>query len=452
MKLSSYDQIVDYLESDLFIHPSDFTVPQGKDLLERFRYLLGLLGNPERNFKSIVVSGTSGKGSTTNMIAAILTQSGYKTGMTISPHLEHMRERLVINSRHIAEKKFIDLITRMIPHIKKMEQSPYGYPSYFEILLAASFVYFSEEKVDIAVIEVGLEGRFDGTNLLNPLMFVLTNISLDHTDILGDVVEKIALEATERISYLPTNASVVTGVSQKNIQDLVNKQAKKSGAKVFLLHKDFDYAHIQEMAKGSLFSFYTKNIFLHNISLSLIGSYQIQNAALAIETITLLREQSFVISEQAIRDALSQLTVPGRFELLSFEGQKIVFDGAHNVAKMESFLGEVQKLFSQEKKIFLVAFSTGHNAKEMLTAIAHTADAIILTEFYATSDLGKNRIMSVEKISEFLHSPYVYTEKNSTRALKTSLQIAKKERGVIFVTGSLFLIGEVKKQLHLLKT
>src|SRR3990167_1708971 len=194
MQIKSYEAAVKYLES--FIGKVVFNIdPKSIKLhppLDRMRVLLPLLGNPQNKFKSILVGGTSGKGSTAYLISHILTTAGYKTGLTISPHLQRVNERLQINGKKISDKKFVELLVSMIRIIELMKSMKVGEPSYFEILIAMAFLYFVQEKVDIAVVEVGMGGEFDATNTLYPLIAVLTNVSLDHTNVLGNTVEKIA--------------------------------------------------------------------------------------------------------------------------------------------------------------------------------------------------------------------------------------------------------------------
>lgn len=449
MMFVNFQETMQYLESDQFIRPSDFeSASADKNPLERFIHFLSFLDNPHKKFKSIVVSGTSGKGSTTIMIAAILTAAGYKTGQTISPHLEMATERFVINGKKISQEDFVAIINTMLAAIGKMKKSSFGIPSYFEILLAASFIYFAQEQVDIAIVEVGIEGKYDGTNALFPLGFVLTNISLDHTTILGDTVEKIGLEAVDRISYLPRNSFIVSAVMQESIQQIIKEKAKISQSKCIFLHKDFNYSSTKISKNGSIFQFANKEHTFSNFELSLIGTYQVENASLAIETVLKLSSYGFTISQRDIAKALRSISIPGRFEIISVNKQLFILDGAHNNAKMKSFLGEVSRFFPTEKKIFLVAFSTGHDAKNMLTQIATIADTIFITEFTSVTDLGKNRSIPVKVLQSYLNSQYLFEEKNLQQVIKKSYALAKQQQGLVLVTGSLYLIGQIREYLY----
>ncbi|HEX8964908.1 MAG TPA: Mur ligase family protein [Patescibacteria group bacterium] len=449
MNFLSFKETISYLESDLFIRPSDFeSASKDKNPLDRFIYFLSLLDNPHKKFKSVVVSGTSGKGSTTIMIASMLTKAGYKTGQTISPHIETVTERLVINGQQITQNNFVLLINSILSAIEKMKESTFGLPSYFEILLAASFVYFATEKVDIAVVEVGLEGKYDGTNVLDPLAFVLTNISLDHTNILGDTIEKISQEATDRISYLPKKSFVISAVKEDEIKKMVLEKSRESKATCQFLYENFSVVIKKSTKTGSEFNFKNKHIHLQQIKLALVGQYQTENAALAIATILQLKTFGFSVTENQIKSALKDLKIQGRFEVEKKDNQMFILDGAHNSAKMQSFLQEVKKLYPSDKKIFIAGFTTGHDAKNMLLQIAKIADFIVLTQYEATTDLGKNRSVSLTQLQQFIHSQYVFPSASLKDALKKAYAIAKQQRGIIFVTGSLYLVGKTREYLH----
>ena len=198
MNITIYQQAVKYLES--FIGKVRYRIDpeflKRHDPLERMRVLLSLLGSPQDKFSSVLVGGTSGKGSTTYLISHILVSSGYKTGLTISPHLQKINERLQINGKSISNEKFTEIVGSIVDTIELMKGMSVGAPSYFEILIAMAFLYFAQNQVDIAVVEVGMGGEYDATNTLYPLVAVLTNVSLDHTNVLGGTVQKIAKTKT----------------------------------------------------------------------------------------------------------------------------------------------------------------------------------------------------------------------------------------------------------------
>lgn len=454
MQITSYNEAREYLES--FIRASvterieaDSVLPHP---LKRMQELLALLGNPQEKFRSIQVSGTAGKGSTSYLISHILTTAGYKTGLTLSPHLQRINERLQINNQEIDDKSFITLLNTVIPSIEKLSVTTYSLPSYFEILIAMAFTYFAQEKVDIAVVEVGLEGKLDGTNTLTPLIAVLTNIDLDHTEILGDSVEKIAEEAVSIIKQNePESESsvVISGVKQKTVKRIVQECARKAEALLLLLSEDFNFTVRNIDKSGSLFDFNSNSISYPQIKLSLLGEFQIENATLSIETILQLKRFGFDISEGKIREAMRTASFPGRFEVLTYNHQTLLLDGAHNPIKMKAFLSALESFYPEKRKVFIVTFKKGKEVAGMLTAIKQTADVLILTEFHRTIDTGKNAsIMSdelrlIEEKLESIAGVQIHIAASTEEALSLALRIAE-EKDMIIVTGSLYLVGEVK--------
>lgn len=487
MTITSYQQAVKYLESFIgkIIFKVDKEFVKKHDPLERMRILLSLLGNPQEKFKSVLVGGTSGKGSTSYLISHILTKAGYKTGLTLSPHLQKVNERLQINGKSISDQKFTDLLNSILSSIEGMKRMKVGAPSYFEILVAMSFLYFSKEKVDIAVVEVGMGGEFDATNTLNPLVAVLTNVGLDHTNILGKTVEKIAgtkagvikklemrnekleigRENNSHLSSFISHLVVVSGVKQASVIKIVKGKCKKVGAKLFRLGKDFDYKIKKVSHEGSVFDLTIDNdrvLQLNDLNISLLGEYQVENASLAIEVVLNLKKFGLEVSENVIRKSLSTAFFPGRFEVFGgpVATPLIVLDGAHNPTKMKAFIYSLKKLYPKERptspklrgasKIFLVGFKFDKDIPKMLKEILRVADEIIVTEFKAKTDMSayasadaldiKNQILKIKNTIK------VYVEKDSKKALKMGLKTIQQysNSAIIVVTGSLYLVGEIR--------
>ncbi len=506
MKTNNYKQALEYLESFIgkIYYKIDPQFLRHHDPLERMRIFLSLLGDPQEKFKSILVGGTSGKGSTAYLISHILKTAGYKVGLTISPHLQKVNERLQINGEQISDEKFTDIVSSMIQTIELMRKMPVGAPSYFEILIAMAFKYFVDRKVDIAVAEVGMGGEFDATNTLYPLVAVLTNVGLDHTDILGKTIEKIArtkagiiklhgvlskvippasapstgsVRAVGSPSSFATPLVVISGVKKSSVIKIIEDRCEKVGAKLFRLGKDFDESIIE------------------NYKLSLLGDYQKENASLAVEAVLQLKKFGFShfaeasrdkkVLEKDIRKALSTAFFPGRFEVIKCHPElvsgsparrqvslrknemlkpvqhdkkaTIVLDGAHNPVKMKEFLKSLKKLFPKKKKIFIIGFKFDKDIKKMLREIVKVADEIIVTEFSAKTDVSLHASADAESIKYEVLSikkdVKVAVEKDSQKALEKALvmsNLAMKQfnnRAIIVVTGSLYLVGEIRSYL-----
>ncbi|MBP9719096.1 MAG: bifunctional folylpolyglutamate synthase/dihydrofolate synthase [Candidatus Levybacteria bacterium] len=448
--IKTYDQAVEYLKSFIpfTLYQTDaFQKKELKDPLDRMRYLLNLLDNPERKFKSVLVGGTSGKGSTSYLISHILTIAGYKTGLTLSPHLVRINERIQINNEEISDAIFVEMVNQVIPAIEQMRKSTYDVPSYFEITIAMAFLYFAKEEIDIAIVEVGMGGEYDATNTLEPLVAVLTNVSLDHTQFLGETVEEIAETKGGIIKNYELGITnyerpiVVTGVSQPSVIKIIENRCEKVGAKLYRLGKDF---------------------FVTDEQIGLEGEYQKENASLAIETIKQLHHFDFFVSESIIRKSLKTATFPGRFEEIKWKMEngkwKIILDGAHNPAKMHAFVTSLQKIYPQQKKVFIIAFKKDKNIEDMLKEIIPVAESIVATEFaIGTDTMISNASYKVDDLTSLiLHlksDTNIFIEKDSVKAVEKAISLAchseQSEESydpIIAITGSLYLIGELKQR------
>lgn len=424
--------------------------------------LLEFLGNPYRKFKSVQVTGTSGKGSTSYLISKILASAGYKTGLTISPHIQKANERIQINNEHISDSEFIKIINRFPEIVEKMKGEGFEEPTYYEMLLSIAFVYFAQQKVDIAVVEVGIEGKYDATNLIDALVVVMTNIGLDHTEILGDTVEKIANEA---VFAIRKNSIVITGEEKEEVLKIINDRCRDTGSKLLRINRDFSTLVKNSSSNGLFFDFKFGNKVFKDINLSLVGDYQAKNAALAITAVLNLEKFGFKISEKNIRDALSNAFFSGRFESLKFiihnSEFRIILDGAHNVDKMKAFLDSLNKYFPDEKKIFLIAFKKDKDVNEMVVMIQKYAEKIIFSKFSAVTDMSRNSSFEISNIklqipnkSKILNSKSkIYFEKDSKKALYKSLDLVQEiPNSILVITGSLYFVGEIRSILHVGRT
>lgn len=356
--------------------------------------------------------------------------------------------------QELSESNFIDLVNEVMPIIQSMETTPFGLPSYYEILLAITLLYFAKEQVDVAVVEVGLESKYDGTVLLSPVAFVLTNISLDHTAILGNTVEEIANEATWRIKDLTSQSTdqvpcVISGVTQPSVLSMVEERAAE--AKVTLVQQNTDFAGkiLQTSEKGSQFSFTNESVEFDNLTLSLIGDYQVKNAALAIETVLSLQKFGVKVKEETIRYALANSFFPGRFEEIHRDGATIILDGAHNIAKMTAFLESLQKIYHNKKKVFLIGFKKDKDVTNLLSLITPLAESIVISQFTTAVDLGKNLSMEAKDVALQIpdYNKELFVDADVRKALTKAIEFARTNDAIIVTTGSLYLVGEIREYL-----
>ncbi len=310
--------------------------------------LLGHLNNPQKNFKSLHIAGTNGKGSTAFMIASILQKSGYRTGLYISPHLNKINERIKINLIDIDE----ELLYRYINEIDQFYDSNTVLPTYFDVLTAAAFKYFSDENVDIAVIETGLGGRLDSTNVITPEISIITDISLDHIQILGNSIEAIT---KEKCGIIKPGIPVITSNNEPNILTVITEFAEQKNSELCVYNINFFTNNILRENEFFKFDYNLKNITLPGIRLPLFPIHQVKNSALAITAVLHLQKVNFpLISHDIIYTCLRDAEVPGRFQKLCFK-PLIIFDPAHNFEALNNLISGLEVFYPGKKKNIILS-------------------------------------------------------------------------------------------------
>ena len=403
--------------------------------LERMIDLMDILDNPQDKFKSIHVGGTSGKGSTAMFIASILTKQGYKTGLHLSPHLQIVNERYQINCQPVATSLIVDIFERVkLATLQVARMNKFGQPSYFEVQVAVAFCLFEAQQVDAAIIEVGLGGRLDATNVLNSDIAVLTSVGLDHTEILGDTVEKICQEKAGIIKH---GKNVVCGFTQTTTQEIVAQKCLEQNSSLWQLGKDFAVSFIANSLTVSL-----PDKTYANLSLKMLGKFQAANAACAIAAAYKFTDGT--ISENAVKEGLATAFIPGRMEILQ-TNPVVILDGAHNPDKMKSAAEAVTDLFGDKDKIIVFSLKDGKVARAILPYLISQAKLIIITAFeikslwepYSPEELAK-------LIKEIDAGVLCSIELNPISAIKYALSIAESN-DLIWVTGSLYLAGDIRE-------
>jgi dihydrofolate synthase/folylpolyglutamate synthase len=437
MYIKDFESAREYLESLIPYKMEDYE----KIGLGRMEALLKEMGDPHRQYSTIHVGGTAGKGSVATMISKITESAGFKTGLHISPHLQDIRERMQVNGKMMKEKEFIALVVAVRNAVEKVEKSRHGKPSYFEAMLAMSFHHFMMEGVDVAVIEVGLGGRLDGTNVVAPEVVVLTNVGLDHMEFLGDTVEEIA---HEKVGIFKKGVDVVSGVTQPSVIEIVQKRAKELGCKLFLLGKDISYDRVKMRKAGSMFDLVVGDERYHDVELSMMGTHQVSNAALAVGAALRLNHNGLIIKEEAFRKALANVSVPGRFEI-ERQGPLVVMDGAHNPMKTDALVRTIEECYPKRKVFFVFGSMKTKNVKEMIAKLSPVAAKFYFTSFQSTTDFGKRMSYDPQELKYFTE---VESEviKDSSKAYEKAIKDAGP-RGIICVTGSFYLVGELRGRL-----
>jgi len=395
--------------------------------LERIEQLLKETGNPHHNFKSIHIAGSNGKGSTASFIASILLEAGYKVGLYTSPHLKKFNERIRINGKEIED----DYIINYMKSINMLMNE--HHPTFFEITTAMAFKYFSDNNVDYAVIETGLGGRLDATNTIKPEVAIITSISYEHTNILGNSLREIA---TEKAGIIKEKINVIAGKLQNEAEEVIKEVANKKKCQLFM-YNDFvsegiDYLTVKLRDKNY-------NIY----STGLIGKHQLQNASIAIKAVEhVCKIKNISILNRGLKNISSNTGIEGRYEILSNQ-PRIIFDAAHNPEGVQTFVNEFSKEYKNYSERYLIfAAMRDKDIKEMLKIVSPFFENIFITS------LDYERSASIEdmmKISKELNI--------SAKTLKdpvNELIILQKYRKdiCIAVLGSIYLLGEIKLKIE----
>lgn len=413
MKINPYN----YLES-LNVDKMLFGLKSITELLLR-------LGNPQKSYKTIIIGGTNGKGSTAAMSAAILQSAGCRVGLYTSPHLVDVRERIVLNGRKISRSDF----SRMIAHVKDNLRQPV---TYFEFLTAVALVYFQNKKVDIAVLEVGLGGRLDATNVCKPLVSVITNVAFDHMDYLGDTLESIAYE---KAGIIKQHGVCITAAKQKTVLNVLKDVCLRRRATLYCVGRDIKI----RKEKDGLLTYQGVNRHLKKMKSPLRGEHQLDNLALALSIIECCEQNGLRVADKAIFQGLAHTCWEARLEVLQ-KNPFFILDGAHNPAGMNALCRSLKEDFSYRQLIFIFGVLADKDYKKMMKEIAPLASHIILTQLRA------KRAVPVKDLKECATKMgyVVSATENVQQAIAQALSLAGK-KDLICATGSFYLAGEIKQ-------
>jgi dihydrofolate synthase / folylpolyglutamate synthase len=405
--------------------------------LDRMRTLLAQLGEPQRSLRCIHVGGTAGKGSTATMIASILSTAGLRVGLHTKPHLHSVTERARINGVAISEERFAAIFGEIVPVIEAMRSGEWGPPSYFELLVALSFLYFAQEKVDAAVIEVGVGGALDGTNVIESRASVITNVGTDHRDVLGDTVEQIA---RDKAGIIKTGVPVITAAEDPTALAVITEAARKRNAPLSVLAKQTTiYSQVAGVPYAQAVQVATARA-RYEFLLPLIGEFQAVNAATAI----LACEQVYDIFPAGPADvtrALSNIALPGRAEYYPSH-PSLLFDVAHNVEKAVALRAALDRHFKDRRFVFVVAIAEEKDAGGMFAAWRDLPAQFIFTTFdvsHRRSRYSRALVNAAEQAglsSRAIDDP--------VEALTIARRVAAAP-DLVVVTGSTFLVGTLRR-------
>lgn len=411
----SYQQELNFLYS-LQKYGIKFGLSTTKNLLQD-------LGNPHQGRKFIHIAGTNGKGSVATFLSSILQQAGLRVGLYTSPHLVRFSERFQINSKEISRQRLLKLSQELRRVIREKEP-----PTFFEAVTAMGLKYFADENTDLDIIESGMGGRLDATNLITPLMSMITNISLEHQDFLGNSLEAIAWE---KAGIIKERVPLISGARQKKVQDLFQEVCREKNSVFYLAGRDF---RTRKTASGLHYAGLGRK--LNRLQIGLRGPHQARNAALALAGIELLADHGLNIEEKAVQTGLREAKWPGRMHLVSSSPQ-ILLDGAHNVAAVQSLAKGLREVFSFDRLLLVIGVMADKDVGKILGHLLPLADRVIYTR------PGYERAMEPEVLQE---KGRIWQKPGEVvRPLSRALEKARQgagEKDLILITGSLFTVGE----------
>jgi len=426
----NYQQTIDYLFTRLPMFSRIGPAAYKKDLTNT-RALCEFLGNPHLQFKSIHIAGTNGKGSVSHMLAAILQTAGYKTGLYTSPHLKDFRERIKVNNVMVEEKFVIDFTERIKPLAEKIE------PSFFEITVAMAFEYFAAQQVDIAVIETGLGGRLDSTNVITPELSVITNIGLDHTNMLGDTLQKIA---AEKSGIIKQNIPVVIGEVLPETMPVFEKTAREKNAPMYLASHQRQVTDWRWEKKSLIISVADEHHTDHKTyQLDLPGIYQAKNLLTVLEACSRLREKGWALTDDQIHNALKQVKnltgLHGRWEILR-HSPLVVVEVAHNEDGIRQLLQQIELTEHKNLHIILGMVKDKDTGAILRQLPTHAA-------YYFTKAKIPRALPEVELQQQAARYGLKgeYFSSVNTALYAASLKADKKD--MIVICGSIFVAGEL---------
>ena len=410
-----------------------FGIKLGLDNITR---LLEGVGNPHREFPAIHVAGTNGKGSVVAFVHSALTAMGYKAGQFTSPHLVDFSERIVVGADRITSSRIDDLIEKLRPAVEEMKRDPQAeHPTFFEAVTAMAFMHFAREKIDFAVVEVGMGGRYDSTNVVNPCLTVINNVSVEHTDYLGGTLAEIAVE---KAGVIKPGVDLVSA-AEDVAREVIEKRVGECGAKAYFLSSEFSFDARADVFPRQRLDFSGPWGTLEDVEINLPGAFQARNAAVALMVLESLRERGLVTADEAaLRRGMAGARWPARLEKLG--DSPILLDSAHNPAAMAASVDAILELFPNRRILPVVAMLADKDVAGTLRHLQRLGDAIVVTQS------EYERALPLEKLAEAASDLFKDVRRENTVAGAIESALGNVESGdIILVTGSLFNVAEVRK-------
>lgn len=437
-----YAAAVDFLMSRInYERTPDLARGPNSFPLERMRVLLEHLGNPHESIPCVHIAGSKGKGSTATMLARMLEAGQYRVGLFTSPHAHRFEERFTVNGECAEEQRVVEIVQKLYDAARKMQEQPCGGPSFFELATAAGWMHFLSQQVDLAVIEVGLGGRLDSTNLCSPLVTVITSISKDHTRLLGSTEELIAREKAGIIKH---QIPMVCGVQKAGPRQVIEGVALQHQAPLFQLGRDFKVdvaastAQPGDWLPNTRFHYHDEHVDWRNLQLAMPGEHQANNAALAIKSLQLLRMHEFHVPAESLRSGLARAKIALRIDVRQ-QAPLVILDAAHNAASIAALCRTIGHL-PMQRKTCIFAASRDKDTVELLRILDPHFDNFVLTAYQENPRAIP--LTDLKRLAEtILSRPFSCVD--TPQAAVSSVLAAAKTDDLLCVTGSFFLAAEV---------
>ncbi|HHU33504.1 MAG: bifunctional folylpolyglutamate synthase/dihydrofolate synthase [Zhaonellaceae bacterium] len=406
--------------------------------LQRIQKLMSLLDNPEKKLKVIHIGGTNGKGSTSAMVASILQEAGYRVGLFTSPHLHSYTERIQINRVQIEKERLAQLLNTIKPYMEQMVADGYEHPTEFEVYTAMALLYFAQEKVDFAVIEVGLGGLIDSTNVVDPLVAVITNVGMDHMDYLGSTIQEIT---RVKAGIIKPGCKVVTAVDNREALEIIKEVCQKNKVELIQVGKDIKYDVKSMTPEGTVFDFCGLNQTLTDLKTSLLGYHQAVNGATAVTAILALAYFGLKIPLEAVRRGLTKTVWAARLEVIS-QNPMILLDAAHNVDGAVSLKHALKHIFKYKKLILVIGMLADKERHKVMEALGPLAHTVIVTK--PNNPRATNWQSMAEVASKY--TSQVFVEEKIEGAVEKGLTLIEKD-DLLCITGSIYMVADARAYL-----
>ncbi|WP_339727737.1 folylpolyglutamate synthase/dihydrofolate synthase family protein [uncultured Gimesia sp.] len=459
-----YQHSLDFLFGRLNYERMGSTKYSTKDFkLGRMQALLEALGNPQSSVPTIHIAGTKGKGSTSVMIAEMLSAAGYRTGLFTSPHITQYEERILIDGKQIAPQQLVDQVSVLSQAVDQM-QIDFGVgdmiPTFFELTTALAWMHFKQNEVDYAVMEVGLGGRLDSTNICEPLATVITNISYDHTALLGNTIEQIT---REKAGIIKAGIPVLSGVTQPEAIAVLEEVCEEKQAPLYLLNRDFfiepvsgvgketvltDTGHSTEEIPQQKIRVTTPWSVVDEMPVNLLGAHQATNAGVAVALLDYLCHIGTSIEPERMREGMAGLKWPARIEVVQ-KNPTVIIDTAHNGASINALIKTLKECFQQQRRLLIFAATREKDVSEMLRTLLPCFDTVILTQY--RSNPRRIPVDELIEIAQAIQQESGCAAEIISAASPADAWLRAKENStsetLICVTGSFFIAAEMRELL-----